>query len=222
MGIEAILFDLGRVIVDFDMAECESILASESDLDNDEFLGVLWDTGWICRYERGELSTQEFHAFLAAEGAPRMGYAQFRRVWPEVFDPVQILPSGLLSGLANRYTMTLISNTNEAHADHIRRNYDVFDWFTHHVLSYQVGALKPDRKIFEAAIEAGGHRPETVLFIDDREENVTAGRELGMQVHRFASSPGLRQAFEELGIEFEWPGEDQNPNSSDNHQTDTR
>ncbi len=48
--LEAILFDLGRVIVDFDMAECESTLIAHSGLDPDRFLRVVWDTGWIRRH----------------------------------------------------------------------------------------------------------------------------------------------------------------------------
>ena len=214
MKIEAILFDLGRVIVDFDMAECESALASRSGLEREAFLAVLWNSDWIRRYERGELSTGEFHQFLTTTGVLKMDYVEFRRVWSEVFDPVPILPTAFLSGLARRYTMALVSNTNEAHADHIRRNYDVFDCFTHHILSYEVGALKPDPKIFEAAIEATGHSREAVLFIDDREENVLAGRALGMQVHQFSSSSGLLRAFEALGIEFEWPVEDSGKDSN--------
>ena len=214
MKIEAILFDLGRVIVDFDMAECESTLASRSGLGREAFLAVLWDSGWIRRYERGELSTGEFHQFLTTTGVLKMDYAEFRRVWSEVFDPVPILPTAFLSGLARRYTMALVSNTNEVHADHIRRNYDVFDCFTHHILSYEVGALKPDPKIFEAAIEATGHSREAVLFIDDREENILAGRALGMQVHQFSSCSGLLRVFEALGIEFEWPVDDPGEDSN--------
>ena len=214
MRIEAILFDLGRVIVDFDMRECESALASRSDLDREAFLAVLWDSGWIRRYERGEISSEEFHQFLNMTGALKMSFAEFRHVWSEVFDPNPILPTAFLSSLARRYVMTLVSNTNEVHANHIRRNYDVFDYFTHHILSYEVGALKPDPKIFEAAIKATGNPPEAVLFIDDREENIVAGRAHGMQVHQFFSTSGLLQAFEEMGIECDWPGRDSGEDSN--------
>ncbi len=201
------LFDLGRVIVDLDMGECESMLASRSGLNRAEFLGVLWDSGWIRRYERGEISTREFHHFLKTSGALMMDFEEFRGVWSEVFDPVPILSSTFLSQLGRRYSMTLVSNTNEAHADHIRRHYDVFDCFAHHILSYEVGALKPESKIFEDAIQATGHPPEAVLFIDDREENVAAGRAIGMQVHRFSSAAGLCRAFQDMGVDFQWPAE---------------
>ena len=212
MEIEALLFDLGRVIVDFDMAACESALASRSGLDREDFLSVLWDSGSIRRYERGELSTEEFYQFLSRNGALKLGYEEFRQVWSDVFDPIPVLPSALLSGLARRYTMALISNTNEAHADHIRRNYDVFGCFTHHILSYEVGVLKPDPKIFEEAIGLTGHPPEEVLFIDDREENVVAGAALGLQVHRFSSYSELGRVFEELGVETERSSEDSGEN----------
>ena len=206
--IQAILFDLGRVILDFDMADCESTLASNSDLDQEEFLRVLWDTGRIRQYECGKLTTSEFYEYLCREGGLRMDYDDFYRSWSDVFRPEPILSAPFLTELANRYTMVLISNTNEAHADYIRRHYDVFDCFEHHILSYQVGALKPDPKIFEAAIEVTGHHPAAVLFIDDREENVAAGAELGMQTHRFESVAGLHRLFNDLGVDFSAPGED--------------
>ena len=97
--------------------------------------------------------------------------------------------------------MGLVSNINEAHAEPVRVHYSVFEHFDHHILSYQVGSLKPDRKIFECAIEAMGKAPDRLLFIDDREENVAAGRQLGMRTHRFESLAGLVRAFREIGID---------------------
>ena len=35
------------------------------------------------------------------------------------------------------------------------------------ILSYEVGAYKPDQKIFEAALETAGSRPQECIFIDD-------------------------------------------------------
>ena len=201
VSIEAILFDLGRVIVDFDMNPTIETLTGNSPLERRRFEEILWDTGWIRRYERGEVSTRDFYDFLRRDAGLEMAYEDFYPCWAEVFQPELIVSEDLLAALSRRYPMGLVSNTNEAHAEHIRVHYGVFEHFDHHILSYQVGSLKPDRKIFECAIEAMGKEPERLLFIDDREENVSAGSQLGMRTHRFESLAGLGRALQDVGID---------------------
>jgi FMN phosphatase YigB (HAD superfamily) len=203
--IRAILFDLGRVLVDFDMAECEATLAARSHLDHAELMPVLWDTGWARRYERGEVTAPQFHDFLKREAGLSMEYEEFLECWTEVFDPVPILPDHMLPILADSFPMTLISNTNEAHAEYVRRNYDILRFFRNQVFSYQVGALKPDRKIFDHAIATAGFPPEQMLFIDDRQENIEAGEKLGLHTHRFESVTGLVELFGSLGVKLDEP-----------------
>ncbi len=203
--LEAILFDLGRVIVDFDMAECESTLIAHSNLDPDRFLRAVWDTGWIRRYETGHVTTRDFYDFLVRDGGLEMDYEAFYVCWTEVFDPVPIIKPDLLERLGRQYPMTLVSNTNEAHADYVRQNYDVFRHFGQHVLSYQVGSLKPDPRMLECAIKAADRPPEAMLFIDDRQENIQAGDALGLQTHRFRSLAILKDYLTGLGVEVEGP-----------------
>jgi len=204
VSIEAILFDLGGVIIDFDMNPTIEMLTANCRLERAKFERILWETDWIQRYERGEVSTRDFYEFLQREAGLTMPYKDFYPCWAEVFEPDLIVSEDFLSELSQRYQMGLISNTNEAHAEHIRVNYGVFEHFDYHILSYQVGALKPDRKIFESAIESMGKEPERLLFIDDRKENVLAGSQLGMRTHRFESLSGLGRAFHEVGINVDW------------------
>ena len=107
-----------------------------------------------------------------------------------------------LAVLKRKYPLILVSNTNEAHAEFIRAKYRIFDYFDHHVLSYRVGSLKPDMKIFEHAILASGCPPETLFFTDDREENVRAAQQLGIHSHRFVSESKLIDALRQAGVEI--------------------
>jgi HAD superfamily hydrolase (TIGR01509 family) len=84
----------------------------------------------------------------------------------------------------------------------VRSNYRVLDYFDHHVLSYEVGSLKPDRKIFEYAIAVSGHQPNTLFFTDDREENILAARQLGMHAHQFQTELHLVDALQQAGVEI--------------------
>ena len=64
MKIEAILFDLGKVIIDFNFETGVQALHSACSISRNRLDEVLWDENWIRRYERGEISTSEFHTYL--------------------------------------------------------------------------------------------------------------------------------------------------------------
>ena len=119
-----------------------------------------------------------------------MELAEFHDSWSAVFLPDLLVSEELLADLGKRYPMILVSNTNESHAAYIARNYNVLDYFDAKIFSHVVGSLKPDRKIYEAAIAAAGHPPEALLFIDDREENIRGAEEIGIRAHQFTTSPG--------------------------------
>ena len=203
MKIEAILFDLGKVLVDFDMDTGIRAMLACSSMPKEKFEEILWDKAWIRSYERGEISTEEFHDYLCRSANLTMEFHQFRQTWSAVFAPGLIVSEQLLAALKRQYPLILVSNTNEAHAEYIRKNYSVFDYFDHHILSYEVGSLKPDAAIFRHAIAAAKLPPEALFYTDDREENIFAARALGIHAHRFVSEHELILALRDAGIEIE-------------------
>jgi FMN phosphatase YigB (HAD superfamily) len=200
--IEALLFDLGKVLIDFNFETGVQALHASCSISRDRFEEILWDETWIRSYERGEISTVQFHEYLCKTANLSMPLIHFRETWSSVFLPGLIVSEGLLAALRRNYPMILVSNTNEAHFEFIRSKYRVVDYFDRHVLSYQVGSLKPDRRIFEHAIAAANRPAETLFFVDDREENVLAAGQLGIKTHQFESEAGLLVALQEAGIEI--------------------
>jgi glucose-1-phosphatase len=150
--IQAILFDLGKVLVDFNFETGVQALHASCSISRDHFEEVLWDENCIRRYERGEISTSEFHEYLRDTASLTMDLPGFCQTWSSVFLPELIVSERLLLALKKNYPLILVSNTNEIHIDYVRANYRLLDYFDHEVLSYRVGSLKPDRKIFERAI----------------------------------------------------------------------
>jgi len=200
--IKAILFDLGKVLVDFNFETGLQALHAACSISRNRLEEVLWDANWICRYERGEISTGDFHKYLRETADLRMDLPAFCQTWSSVFLPDLIVSEDLLVALRRKYQLILVSNTNEAHLEFIRSNYRVLDYFDHHVLSYEVGSLKPDRKIFEHAISVSGHPPDALFFTDDREENTLMARQLGMEAHQFKTQSRLVAALQHAGVEI--------------------
>ncbi|GHF05384.1 hypothetical protein GCM10010359_02940 [Streptomyces morookaense] len=54
------------------------------------------------------------------------------------------------------------------------------DLADHLVSSTRVGVAKPDREIYEIAVERAGIPADRCLFVDDRKENVETAIALGM------------------------------------------
>jgi putative hydrolase of the HAD superfamily len=130
-----------------------------------------------------------------------MELPEFCRIWTSIFIPGLIVSERLLASLKRNYPLILVSNTNEAHVEFIRDNYPVFQYFDHLIFSHEVGSLKPDNRIFHAAIAAAGHPAEALFFTDDREENIVAARRLGIRGHQFVSEEKLVEALRESGVE---------------------
>jgi len=199
--VKALLFDLGKVVVDFNFDLGTKRLAGNCGLPLEEFKKVLFDKAWIRRYERGEISTAEYHRYLCEAGQLRIDLSDFHEFWSSVFLPDLLVPEALLSDLHDRYPMIIVSNSNESHVAYIERNYNVFQYFDAKIFSHVVGSLKPDRKIYEAAILASGHPADALFFTDDREENIHAAQTLGIRAHQFTTVPLLVKALRSHGVE---------------------
>jgi putative hydrolase of the HAD superfamily len=199
--IEALLFDMGKVVLDFDFELGMEKLVGKCGLPPEEFKKVLFNKDWIRPYERGEISTAVYHRYLCETGQLRMDLADFHQSWSSVFLPGLLVPESLLADLRRRYPLILVSNTNESHVDYIEKHYPVLQYFDVKIFSHVVGSLKPDRKIYEAAIAASGRSPGALFFTDDREENIRAAEDFGIRAHRFTTVPRLVASLRSHGVE---------------------
>jgi putative hydrolase of the HAD superfamily len=130
-------------------------------------------------------------------------YDRFCEIWSSIFTHA-ILPESLLAGLAARYRMVLLSNTNALHFGMIREWYPhLLRHFDALVLSYQVGAMKPHAAIFEAAVAAAGCAPEECFYTDDIVPYVEAARKQGIDGVVFESRDQLEEALRTRGIEWQ-------------------
>src|SRR5436853_599319 len=128
---------MGKVLVDFSFDTAVKALHACCSISRDRLEDLLWDETSICRYERGEISTNEFYAHLCETASLTMDLPQFCRMWSSVFVPGMLVSEKLLASLQKKYPLILVSNTNEAHIEFIRAKYSFLEYFDHHILSYQ-------------------------------------------------------------------------------------
>ncbi len=97
-------------------------------------------------------------------------------------------------------TVGCLSNTNELHWRERISGWPLTQLFEQRLLSFELGAVKPDREIFETAVTRVGVEPERVLFLDDNLLNVEGARAVGLQAEQARGTDDARAVLSRYGL----------------------
>ena len=139
--IKAFLFDLGKVILDFDFTPAFRRLSKLTAMTPEEIRNFFSVTGLEVLYDGGRISSLEFHRQVKRGLRHTLSYDEFKKIWNNIFTAKPEI-IGLVRRLSPHYRMVLISNTNAMHYEHIRSKYAVLDHFDEIILSFE----EKDRK----------------------------------------------------------------------------
>lgn len=174
--IEAVVFDIGKVLLDFDYRRAAMKLAAGTKLGGDEVKKILDHSPLLFSYETGHMTSEQFYREVAAAVGFTGDFQQFAGCFCDIFTPIDEIID-LHSRLRQRGMPTYIcSNTNPLAVDHMRRCFPFLKDFDGYVFSYEHGAMKPDPKIYEVVESMTGRRGPALLYIDDRLENIEAAQ----------------------------------------------
>ncbi|MFA7231894.1 MAG: HAD family hydrolase [Victivallaceae bacterium] len=96
----------------------------------------------------------------------------------------------IVRGLVERgYRLVFFSDTSQSHILEVYRKLSFSHIVTGAIFSYEVGAKKPDNRMYEAFEEKYG---KPVFYIDDRQQNIEAGLKRGWPSHCFSGVASLR------------------------------
>lgn len=175
----AVVFDLGKVLLDFDYGRAASALSAQSDVSATVFRAIIDQSPLLHRFETGLVSTAEFFDEIRRLTGYRGPEARFAAAFGDIFDEVPEMVA-LHRGLSGRGVPTFVfSNTNELAIGHIRRAFPFFGGFTGYIYSYEARSMKPAGGIYDALERLTGLGGADLLYIDDRPENIDAGAARG-------------------------------------------
>jgi len=198
----AIIFDIGRVLVQVDVSRPMSGLAQGIALSPaDIWSAITNDPRWP-DWQEGRISPRDWHLHLTKRLGGSLTFEQFTAVWNRAIDPVPILESDLFERLSKRYRLALLSNTDPIHVAHLESTYGFFRHFPKpaRIYSCVVGASKPNPLIYREALRASKARAKEAVYIDDIPSYVEAAQRLGMTGVTFQSPEQLDREMEALGI----------------------
>lgn len=134
-------------------------------------------------FERGKESPAEFRERLRRELYLIGNDKDINYAWNAMLIGTHPDAAEFLESLKETYSLALLSNTNEIHHNRFHREAeDLLELFNHVYFSHHINMRKPDKAIFNYALENSGFKADNTLFIDDTEENILAARELGIHV----------------------------------------
>jgi epoxide hydrolase-like predicted phosphatase len=181
MTPKAVVFDLGKVLLNFDYGIAIRKLQARCRISLEELNGLIDQSPLLYQYETALLTTEQFFAEIRSKSGYGGDFADFADVFGDIFIPIEPMVQ-LHAALRSQALPTYIfSNTNFLAVEHIRRRYSFFQDFDGHILSCEHGAMKPDEKLYQIVERYSGKQGSDLLYIDDRPENIATGSRLGWQ-----------------------------------------
>ncbi len=199
MALQALVFDLGGVIVPHDNDVLYARLASRCTAA--DALERIRDGSLDDRYGTGEQSIPTLHRRFVDELGYDGDWDTFARQWCSHLG-IDDAMLDLVGRLARSNRVMLFSNTNQVHWDFLDAlSGGVLGQLEAH-LSYDIGAVKPDLVAFALVAERAGIAPARSLFIDDRMDNVEAARRAGYQAEPFTDQATLEALLRSHGVRW--------------------
>lgn len=202
--IKVVLFDLGRVLVDFDhkrAAERISFFCPKSPI---EIYNLFFESQATIDFEAGKITPENFYQQVKEMLGLKLSYDSFIPIWNDIFflSPKNRSIFKLVNTLRARYKTALLSNINTLHYEYVKKNFPVFGVFDRVFLSFEMGLIKPDQKIYNKVIQELKVSPQEIFYTDDRADLVQSAKALGIRGCVFANFEQLIKDLQDAQVTF--------------------
>ena len=196
MAADALVFDLGNVLVDIDFRRAFRAWSAAGAVPMEQVASRFVVDEACYAHERGELDDRGYFAHLRRLLAVDVPDAQMRAGWNAIIGEPKPGIEALLPRLAARWPLYVFSNTNPAHIAHFTPRFRaLLAHFRETFTSCSIGARKPDAEAFLRVAERIGAPPERLVFFDDVDQNVLGARRAGLEAYRVTTAHDIESAL---------------------------
>jgi 2-haloacid dehalogenase len=199
--MDTVLFDLGKVLLDWDPRYFYRPLFEGDERGMENFLSTAVPPAWVLEMDKGKPMAQAIEERRRAHPEHAQNIALWREGWNtmlrgEIAGSVQLLRELKARG----HRLYALTNFSAETWPVTRQRFEFLSLFDDVVVSAEHGLVKPDLRIYRLAVARCELEPERTLFVDDIEANVRAARELGFRGLRFTGPEPLRAELKALGL----------------------
>ncbi len=203
-AIDTIIFDLGGVLIDYDLERCLTAFRRLGIPHPEEMINPYKQEGIFLGLEQGTLSAEAFCEEVRGITGRALTNEQIEEAWCSFLLTIPPYKLDMLRELrAKGYRVMMLSNTNPIMFNYMRegvfrsQGLTIDAYFDRLFLSFEMKRVKPHADIFEAMIVEGEIEPARSLFIDDGEANVATAAQLGFHTYLAAANQDFRPLFEQ-------------------------
>lgn len=186
---EAIIFDLGRVVIHLDESRTSKEFLKISSFDEDYIQNALPSESFFNEFERGEIEAEEFRRNVSRSLGFTGEGSEIDIAWNAMLGGIDKSLIDSIIGLGEKLKIFVLSNTNIIHEiafNNILKvstgHNNLHEIFHKVYFSHEIGARKPELNSWEMILQEQGLDPQKVLFLDDRLDNIQAAASLRMNV----------------------------------------
>lgn len=198
-SIEAIIFDLGNVLVFHDNPLLFRRLGERVGLSAEEVGQIIASPAVFEGTNRGYWDAGAIHRELCARLGCALPVDEFTALWSCHFTVNEPMVP-LVEGLIGRVRLVLLSNTNALHTAYLRPRLPLLERFDHLLFSHEVGLVKPEPAFYHEALTRADVAPQAAAFFDDHPPFVEAARALGIHGYVYSDVERFRAHLHELGL----------------------
>ncbi len=196
---DLVIFDLGKVLIDFDFNIAIAKLDKFAPIDRAKVMALFMNSKLARDWDRGMLNPKQFYAIIKKELNLPIEMDEFIPIWNDIFSPKEEMIDLALRFAKNHKTV-IVSNTNPWHSQHIMKKYHWLKEFKEFIASCEVKLLKPDHEIFHLTLSRADASPKKTLYIDDIQENIVSATKLGIDAIQFKSHTLLLDELKIRGV----------------------
>lgn len=203
--IKNIVFDLGGVIFRIDKNQAIKRFNEVGFDDAAAYLDSFTQVGIFGDLESGRIDAEQFRCQLSELAGKQLTLDDCAHGWQGYMAELPQRNLDKLIELRQRgFRLSLLSNTNPFMMQWARS--DAFDGHGHGLdyyfdalyLSYEMGVMKPDSRIFEMMLQGEKAEPQETVFIDDSAHNTQAAAAMGIHVLQPDNGADWHEMLEEL------------------------
>lgn len=195
--IKNVIFDIGRVLLTYEPYDYILSFGYTREISEIIFNIVFNDIRWL-ELDRGIISDEEHLNKLLIQN-PNYSHIikEVFSNWDTMLKPMQKSVDFYMSLKERGYKIYLLSNFSKLAYEKEENENEFFRLADGKIISYAVGTIKPEKKIYELLLSKYNLIPQECIFIDDKEENIIAAKNLGINGIQFKDIKTTIKIFEE-------------------------
>ncbi len=198
--INSVIFDFGGVLIDWNPYYLfRKVMNNDTEIA--QFLQEIDFKKWNYEFDKG---------YPFEEGIAELAFK-----YPQYADMIRIFDERWMETIGVTFDETIdlvkqvkeagfrvfgLSNWSEKKFNEVRQHFDFFNLFEDMVISGYEKIAKPDPRIYQRLLDRNALNPEECLYIDDSEDNIRGGRQVGLNTIQYQSSPLLKEELQAYGI----------------------